>query len=428
MSYLEEGLKNSEVLKLDRIVKNIAVIGAGIVGICSAYFLKKSGFNVTLIDKEKPGTMTSFGHACSFADYANVPVNYPGLIWDIPSMLLRKDGPLAIDLFYILKNLPWAISFLKNCNKEKVNEIASSLTNLLKHSQISYDEIFQDVDVSEYISHEENLYLFDSKKSFEDNEYANVIRKNNNVKVRNLNKNEVKELEPNIAEVYYAGQIFTGSRHTTNPLAISNKIFDKFLELGGIYINQNVKNIIQKEKKIELCLEDKNFYFDKIIVSTGAWSNQIANKFGDKFPLDTERGYHILFDTNEKLINRPVAWSESGFYLIQIHDGIRAAGTVEIAGLKKPPNKKRLAMIERQSRKVLPKLGEVKSTWMGRRPTLPDSLPVIGKSQNNNNVIYAFGHQHVGWTLGAVTGKIIDSLSKDQVPNIDISAYAPDRF
>ena len=409
-------------------MKNIAVIGAGIVGICSAYFLKKSGFNVTLIDKEKPGTMTSFGHACSFADYANVPVNYPGLIWDIPSMLLRKDGPLAIDLFYILKNLPWAISFLKNCNKEKVNEIASSLTNLLKHSQISYDEIFQDVDVSEYISHEENLYLFDSKKSFEDNEYANVIRKNNNVKVRNLNKNEVKELEPNIADVYYAGQIFTGSRHTTNPLAISNKIFDKFLELGGIYINQNVKNIIQKENKIELRLEDKNLYFDKIIVSTGAWSNQIANKFGDKFPLDTERGYHILFDTNEKLINRPVAWSESGFYLIQIHDGIRAAGTVEIAGLKKPPNKKRLAMIERQSRKVLPQLREVKSTWMGRRPTLPDSLPVIGKSQNNNNVIYAFGHQHVGWTLGAVTGKIIDSLSKDQVPNIDISAYAPDRF
>ncbi len=428
MSYLEEGLKNSEVLKLDKIVKNIAVIGAGIVGICSAYFLKKSGFNVTLIDKEKPGTMTSFGHACSFADYANVPVNYPGLIWHIPSMLLRKDGPLAIDLFYILKNLPWAISFLKNCNKEKVNEIASSLTNLLKHSQISYDEIFQDIDVSEYISNEENLYLFDSKKSFEDNEYANIIRKNNNVKVRNLNKNEVRELEPNIAEVYYAGQIFTGSRYTTNPLAISNKIFDKFLELGGIYINQNVKNIIQKEKKIELCLEDKNFYFDKIIVSTGAWSNQIANKFGDKFPLDTERGYHILFDTNEKLINRPVAWSESGFYLIQIHDGIRAAGTVEIAGLKKPPNKKRLAMIERQSRKVLPQLREVKSTWMGRRPTLPDSLPVIGKSQNNNNVIYAFGHQHIGWTLGAVTGKIIDSLSKDQVPNIDISAYAPDRF
>ena len=179
---------------------------------------------------------------------------------------------------------------------------------------------------------------------------------------------------------------------------------------------------------VDLATIAKKLKFDKIIVSAGAWSNQIANKLGDKFPLDTERGYHLLFETEEKLINRPVAWSESGFYLIQIHDGIRAAGTVEIAGLNKPPNKKRLEMIERQSRKVLPQLKEVRSTWMGRRPTLPDSLPVIGKSRKNNNVIYAFGHQHIGWTLGAVTGKIIDSLSKDQLPNIDISAYSPNRF
>ena len=409
-------------------MKNIAVVGAGIVGICSAYFLKKSGFQVTLIDKEKPGTMTSFGHACSFADYANVPVNYPGLLWDIPSMLLRKDGPLAVDFFYIIKNLPWAINFLKNCRKEKVDEIATSLTNLLKHSQLSYDEIFKDVNVKEFISHEENLYLFDTKKSFENYEYANIIRKNNNIKVRNLNKDEVKELEPNIADVYYSGQVFTGSRHTTNPLAISNKIFDKFIELGGVYINQNVKNLIQNENNIELLMEDKKIKFDKIIICAGAWSNQIANMLGDKFPLDTERGYHILFETNEKLINRPVAWSESGFYLIQIHNGVRAAGTVEIAGLNKPPNIKRLNMIERQSRKVLPQLGKVQSTWMGRRPTLPDSLPIIGNSQKNNNIIYAFGHQHVGWTLGAVTGKIIDSLSRDQIPNIDISAYSPSRF
>ena len=409
-------------------MKNIAVVGAGIVGICSAYFLKKSGFQVTLIDKEKPGTMTSFGHACSFADYANVPVNYPGLLWDIPSMLLRKDGPLAVDFFYIIKNLPWAINFLKNCRKEKVDEIATSLTNLLKHSQLSYDEIFKDVNVKEFISHEENLYLFDTKKSFENYEYANIIRKNNNVKVRNLNKDEVKELEPNIADVYHSGKVFTGSRHTTNPLAISNKIFDKFIELGGIYINQNVKNLIQNEKNIELFMEDKKIKFDKIIICAGAWSNHIANMLGDKFPLDTERGYHILFETNEKLINRPVAWSESGFYLIQIHNGVRAAGTVEIAGLNKSPNKKRLNMIERQSRKVLPQLGKVQSTWMGRRPTLPDSLPIIGNSQKNNNIIYAFGHQHVGWTLGAVTGKIIDSLSRDQIPNIDISAYSPSRF
>ena len=409
-------------------MKSIAVVGAGIIGICSAYFLKKSGFSVTLIDKEDPGTMTSFGHACSFADYANVPVNYPGLIWDVPKMLLKKDGPLAVDFFYILKNLPWALSFLKNCKKEKVDEIASSLTNLLKHSQISYDEIFKEVNVQEYISHEENLYLFDTKKSLLDYEYANIIRKNNRVKVRSLNKEEVKELEPNIADVYYAGQLFTGSRHTTNPLAISIKIFDKFLELGGIYIKQNVTNLIQKENSIDLSLGYKKNSFDKIIVCAGAWSNQIANMIGENFPLDTERGYHILFNTNEKLIKRPVAWSESGFYLIQIHDGVRAAGTVEIAGINKKPNLKRIKMIERQSRKVLPQLGEIKSTWMGRRPTLPDSLPIIGESSKNKNIIYAFGHQHIGWTLGAITGKIITTITNDKKPNINIEAYSPNRF
>ncbi len=409
-------------------MKSIAVVGAGIVGICSAYFLKKSGFNVTLIDREDPGTMTSFGHACSFADYANVPVNYPGLIWDVPKMLLKKDGPLTVDFFYILKNLPWALSFLKNCKQEKVDEIASSLTNLLKHSHISYDEIFKEVNVQEYISHEENLYLFDTKKSLHDYEYANIIRKKNRVKVRNLSKEEVKELEPNIADVYYAGQLFTGSRHTTNPLAISIKIFDKFLELGGIYIKQNVTNLIQKENSIHLSLENKKINFDKIIICAGAWSNQIANMLGENFPLDTERGYHILFNTNEKLIKRPVAWSESGFYLIQIHNGVRAAGTVEIASINKKPNLKRIKMIERQSRKVLPQLGEIKSTWMGRRPTLPDSLPIIGASSKNKNIIYAFGHQHIGWTLGAITGKIVSTISNDKTPNINIEAYSPNRF
>ena len=410
-------------------MKDIAVVGAGIVGICSAYFLQKSGFKVTIIDKEDPGTMTSFGHACSFADYANVPVNSPALFSEIPSMLIRKDGPLAIDFLYLIKNLPWAIQFLKNCKQDKVNEIASSLTNLLKHSHLSYDEIFKEVKVDEFISNEENLYLFHSKKSFQDYEYANKIRKKNNVKVRNLKKEEIKELEPNIADVYYAGQIFTGSRHTTNPLAISQKIFREFLSLGGKYIKENVKNIISKETKIVISLENKNYEFYKVIICAGAWSNNIAKMIGDEFPLDTERGYHILFETNnKKLINRPVAWSESGFYLIQIHNGIRAAGTVEIAGLKKPPNRKRLQMIERQSRKVLPQLGSIKSTWMGRRPTLPDSLPIIGKSTKNENVIYAFGHQHIGWTLGAVTGKIVDSISRDLTPNIDISAYSPSRF
>ena len=409
-------------------MKSIAVVGAGIVGICTSYFLQQSGFNVTLIDKEEPGSMTSYGHACTFADYANVPVNSPSLFKDIPSMLFREDGPLAVDLFYVLKNLPWAFKFLQNCRKNKVEEIAFSLSNLLKHSRLSYEHIFKEVNVSQYIKNDENIYIYESQKAYEESDYSSLLRKQNNIKVQELSKKEIHDLEPNLASVYFAGQLFIGSRHTTNPQAISKKIFESFLQGGGEYLNENVKNVLQKDDSVEITLDQQKIEFDEMVLSAGAWSNTIANMVGENFPLDTERGYHVLFENDQQLINRPIGWSQSGFYLVQIEEGIRAAGTVEIAGLLKPPNQKRLNMIEREARKILPQLGKVKSTWMGRRPTLPDAMPVIGRSSKNKNILYAFGHQHIGWTLAAVTGKTINELVKGIQPNVDIKAFSANRF
>ena len=145
---------------------HIAVVGAGIIGICSAYFLNKSGFKVTLIDKNEPGSMTSYGHACTFADYACIPVNSPNLFREIPSMLLRSDGPLAVDFLYTIRNLGWALKFLQNCTTKKVEYISNSLGNLLNNASTSYDEIFSDVDVSQYIKNEEALYLFENENEF----------------------------------------------------------------------------------------------------------------------------------------------------------------------------------------------------------------------------------------------------------------------
>ena len=409
-------------------MKKIAVIGAGIVGICTSYYLQQSGFKVTLIDKEKPGSMTSYGHACTFADYANVPVNSPNLFRELPSMILNNDSPLHIDFFYLIKNLPWAYKFLKNCRKDKVEKIASSLANLLNHARLSYDHIFEEVNVTEFIKNEENIYIYDSKESYKNSNYTNFLREKNNIKVRNLNKLEVHDLEPNLAPIYHSGHLFLGSRHTTNPLAISKKIFNSFISRGGKFINENVLNFFNKENSIEIVLNTKKIEYDQIVITAGAWSNSLAKMAGDNFPLDTERGYHVLFECDKQLINRPIGWSQSGFYLVQMKDGIRAAGTVEIAGLHKKPNKKRLDMIERQSRNILPQMGNIKSTWMGLRPTLPDSMPIIGRSSKNKNILYAFGHQHIGWTLAAVTGKAINELAKGSYPNFDISAFNPNRF
>ena len=194
------------------------------------------------------------------------------------------------------------------------------------------------------------------------------------------------------------------------------------------FYKKKITDVSHSAEEVTLTFEIQSKIFDKFIVCSGAWSNIIAKYIGDNFPLDTERGYHVLFDNKEQLINRPIGWSESGFYLVQIEEGIRAAGIVEIAGLVKKPNRKRIQMIESQARKVLPSLKNVKKDWIGFRPTLPDSLPVIGHSLKNKRIIYAFGHQHLGWTLGAVTGNIVESLLNDQQPNINIKPFSPTRF
>ena len=229
---------------------HIAVVGAGIIGICSAYFLNKSGFKVTLIDKNEPGSMTSYGHACTFADYACIPVNSPDLFRDIPSMLLRSDGPLAIDFLYTIRNLSWVMKFLQNCTTKKVKYISNSLGNLLNNASTSYDEIFSDVDVSQYIKNEEALYLFENEKEFLKASITNKIREKNGVKIKNLSKNEILELEPNLAPVFFNGQLFIGSRHTTDPLAVSKKIFESFINNGGKFVKNNVEYIIPNESKV----------------------------------------------------------------------------------------------------------------------------------------------------------------------------------
>jgi D-amino-acid dehydrogenase len=406
---------------------HVAVVGAGIVGICSAYFLNKSGFQVTLIDKNDPGSMTSYGHACTFADYACVPINSNNLFKDVPSMLMRSDGPLSIDFFYMIKNINWALRFLRNSSRNNVNKISEALGNILKTASVSYDEIFSDVEVSNYIRNEEAIYLYKNEIAYLNAKRANEIRKKNGVEIKILSQNDVLDLEPNLSRVFHNGQLFIGSRHTTNPSAISKKIFESFISNGGIFKKQNVINITPKETLVSLNYNNNNYNFDKVVICAGSWSNNLTKKFGENFPLDTERGYHVMFD-NHNLINRPVGWSHSGFYLVQLQEGLRAAGTVEIAGLSKPINNKRTKMIEEQARKLLPQLNDVKSTWLGFRPTLPDSLPIIGRSQKYKNIIYGFGHQHIGWTLGAVTGKIINTLCEDRKTNINIESFSPIRF
>ena len=409
-------------------MNKVAVIGAGIIGVCIAHFLRKNGHQVTLYDQNEPGTQTSFGNAGLFASHECVTANSPHLWKNLPSMLLNKNGPLVIDWFYVVTHLPWVIRFLRNCTSGRVEHIAKSLSAFSCHARLAYEEIFDDVDVSNNIVHKEPIFLYESKELFEKNQYALNLRKKNDVQFVVFNKEDIAKIEPHLEPIYYNGVVLKGESFTKSPFEITQKIFNNFINNDGRFIKTKINSIIKKNFSLFLKYNHKEEQYDKIVIAAGAWSNMLARTIGDNFPLDTERGYHIVFENNNNLLTHPVGWAKTGFYMTPMKDGIRVAGTVEIAGLKKPMNKNMLSMIEKTARMILPQLGKVKSEWMGFRPTLPDSLPVVGESKKCKNVYYAFGHQHLGLSLAAITGKVIQSLIENRTSNINIDALNPYRF
>ena len=168
--------------------------------------------------------------------------------------------------------------------------------------------------------------------------------------------------------------------------------------------------------------------FEKSVIACGAFSKKLTDQLGENIPLDTERGYHVHFKGKDKLLRRPVIFLDRGFGMTPMNQGLRAVGTVEFGGLQNPISKKELIILLNCAKELLPELGSHDDEWLGFRPTLPDFLPIIGPSKKNENIIYAFGHQHLGWTLGAVTGKIVSGILSNEKTNLDLSAYSSSRF
>ena len=265
----------------------------------------------------------------------------------------------------------------------------------------------------------------------------NVKSRNLEIKVRNelgieqklLTQKEVLELEPNLQPVFDAGVIYESAMHATDPHGILKQIFKLFLKKGGKFIQTNVENLEQINTNETIIRSGRKEYkFEKTVVASGAFSKKLTDKLGESIPLDTERGYHVHFKNKENLIKRPVIFLDRGFGMTPMNQGLRAVGTVELGGLKNPPSKKRIEYITNCAKELLPQLGMHDDEWLGFRPTLPDFLPIMGPSLKNKNIIYAFGHHHLGWTLGAVTGKIVSGIVAGEKTNLDLTPYSSKRF
>ncbi len=408
---------------------SVGVIGAGIQGVCISLCLIKKGFKVTLIDRDDPGKESaSYGNAGHFSPYASVPINRPDILIDVPSMLLSSTGPLALKWNYVPKMIPWFLKFIKNCTKKNMMHTARYMHQILDLALPAYDELFMDVDVSDLVENKGIIYFW-TNKDLKSRELEIKIRKELGVEQKLLTPQEIHDLEPHIKKIYHAGILYPGARHARNPKKILLKLFDLFIAKGGKFEKKNVQSISFGDDNKPVVKTDLNFYkFDKAVLACGAFSKKITDTLGEKIPLETERGYHVHFKGYDHLLSRPVIFLNRGFGITPMEQGLRVVGTVEFGGLDNPLNKKRVLNLVNNAKYLFSDLKEYHDEWLGFRPTLPDFLPVLGPSKNCKNLFYSFGHHHLGWTLGAISGKIISKMISGEKTNLNLEPYSPLRF
>ena len=412
--------------------KSVGIVGAGIQGVCTALHLIKKGIPVTLFDKHDPLSKeyksASYGNAGHFSPYAVLQFNRPDILYDVPKMLLSSYGPLALKWNYIPKMMNWFLHYFKNCNQKSMLHTAKYMHQILSLSNDAYEEIFKEIDTTGLVEKKGIIYIW-TNKNLKSRKLEIKVRKDLGIEQKLLSRKEILDLEPNLEPVFDAGVIYENAMHARDPHGILKQIFRLFLKKGGKFIQTNIEALKQTSSSETVIKSNNDEYkFEKTVIASGAFSKNLTDQLGEKIPLDTERGYHVHFKGKENLISRPVIFLDRGFGMTPMNQGLRAVGTVELGGTKNPPSEKRIEYVKNCAKELLPQLGEHDDEWLGFRPTLPDFLPILGPSLNNKNIIYAFGHQHLGWTLGAITGKIISGIVAGDKTNLDLEPYSSKRF
>ena len=408
---------------------NIAVIGAGIIGVNTAYKLQGKNLSITLFDQHDPGSQTSMGNAGTFANYACIPINSNDIFLNLPFLLFSNNSPLSFQWSKILNNFPWLLKFLINCKKENVIKITNTLAFLLKNSLESNNKLIQKLNLSNLINNNEVLYLYENEIDYFKDEKNLELREKFNIKFQYLNSNEIKDLEPNLIKKFYKGVLFENSKSTINPKKYTEKIFYEYLKNNGKFKKEKIINIINNNNKLKLVTKGSYHQdFDKIIICAGAQSGLLLKNFSDFFNIVSERGYHLMYQNYGDIIKRPIGIGKQGFYYTPMDEGLRAAGTVEIGTVNDEINKSRTKWMQNRVKETFDIKELPNKVWLGFRPTLPDSLPVIGKSKKNPNIIYNFGHQHLGLTLASYSAEIIEKIILNQEIEKELDYINPNRF
>ena len=410
--------------------RHFTVVGAGTVGVCCAFALLRDGHRVTLIDRDEPGRGCSFGNGGIIQIGASVPVATPGVLRQVPRMLLDPNGPLVIRWPHLPRLAPYLVRFIAAARPERVERISIAIAALLDRAIDAFRDLLGAAGVLDAITDTGELYVYQSEAAYRGARAAHDMRRRRGVWVEDLTAGEVRQLVPAIAPSVRRGVFLPDCMTTANPFHLTTRLVDAFRRDGGVVLRETLRDIeIGPDRRLTLLTDAGRREVDGLVFATGAWSRQWAAKLGARIPMDSERGYHVMLSDPGVDLRVPVLSGDHRFGITPMADGLRLAGTAELASLDAPPDYRQAEMMIPLARTLLPDLRvEARDNWMGHRPSTPDSLPVIGRAPQFPEAFFAFGHGHLGLTLGPITGKLIADLAAGRPPPVDMEPYAAERF
>jgi D-amino-acid dehydrogenase len=405
----------------------VIVIGAGVIGVAAAVALRRDGHDVVLVDRGGPGRATSYGNMAGIGSTEFLPLSYPGVWRRLPRWLLDPTGPLALRPSYLPRALPWLGRFIWSGRPSRWREIAESGAALCRRALTDTRQLLEAAGLRHLLVEEGCLCLYANERERADDSLRLRFLREHDFEVRELSAAEISDLEPTVAPRFHSGVLLPQWQRVTNPYDVVKLLFECFIQAGGQFVT---KDVIRLTAEAVEFADGSRLPFSTAVVAAGAWSGKLAATIGDQVPLESERGYHSDLPHPGVRPRLTLTWPAKAFVIVPIDgDKLRVGGTVEIAGLEAPPNFRRARVLLGHAKQILPALDtRDPSEWMGHRPALPDTIPVIGRSPHAPNVIYAFGHGHLGLTLAATTASLVADLAMQRPSTLDLSPYRVERF
>ncbi|GLO63790.1 amino acid dehydrogenase [Vibrio sp. MACH09] len=409
----------------------VAVIGAGVIGLCIALKLQLEGKRVTLFERADAAEKCSKGNAGHFATEQVFPLATPSLLPQLPKMLLSTTSPVSIRFQDLPKTAGWMLHFLSKARKSPTEHATQALTELNSHAMKSWQLLLEQVGLSQLIIHKGSLLCFESDKLFGSYQTTLKALDSRGVRYQVWQADKLHQQVPNLSDKVKFGVFFPDTSHSLNPYTLCLELKRCFIELGGVWLNEDVTDAYSYSDGGVVVTQNDAHSTNYTVVACGAESVPLIKKItGISIPLQAERGYHLMMPKLKQLLPFPISSADRKFIMTPMEKGLRLAGTVEYAALDSPANYKRAKMLKGLAKEVLTDdidFAEMGETWMGNRPSLPDSLPIIDQDKTGQ-ILFSLGHQHLGLTQAAVTADLISQLINQQKTVVNLSPFKLDRF